>query len=180
MSIYTNCSTFWPLNLFCSPNKSLLIFYLGFPGGSVVKNLPTTANAGGTGFDPWVMKILWTHEEQTCPGTAASEQEEKDPEGRAGRTEARDWPALPQCRGWEWRPGCASASHTCSPRSLQLEAKTRESCASSWSDGSHSQRCPHKGLHLFITTLMRTNYSLDNYSESFYKLARGKLSPTEN
>ena len=67
VSIYTNCSTFWPLNLFFSPNKSLLIFYLGFPGGSVVKNLPTTANAGGTGFDPWVMKILWRRKWQTTP-----------------------------------------------------------------------------------------------------------------
>jgi len=30
---------------------------LGFPGGSVVKNLP--ANAGGPGFNPWVRKIPW-------------------------------------------------------------------------------------------------------------------------
>jgi len=30
---------------------------VGFPGGSVVKNLP--ANAGDVGFDPWVRKILW-------------------------------------------------------------------------------------------------------------------------
>lgn len=55
-----------------------------------------------------------------------------------------------------------------------------ETCATSWSDGSQSQRCPHKGLHLFITTLVRTKYSVDHYSESVYKLARGKLSPTEN
>lgn len=55
-----------------------------------------------------------------------------------------------------------------------------ETCATSWSDGSHSQPCPHKGLHLFITTFVRTKYSVDRYSESFYKLARGKLSPAEN
>ena len=29
----------------------------GFPGGSVVKNLP--ANAEDKGFDLWVRKILW-------------------------------------------------------------------------------------------------------------------------
>ena len=28
---------------------------MGFPGGSVVKNLP--ANVGDAGFDPWIRKI---------------------------------------------------------------------------------------------------------------------------
>ena len=30
----------------------------GFPGDAVVKDLP--ANAGDTGFDPWVGKIPWS------------------------------------------------------------------------------------------------------------------------
>ena len=33
---------------------------LGFPGGSVIKNLPARAgNAGDGGFYPWVEKIPW-------------------------------------------------------------------------------------------------------------------------
>ena len=36
------------------------------------------------------------------------------------------------------------------------------------------------GLHLFITTLVRMNYCVDNYSESFCKLTRGKLFATED
>ena len=31
--------------------------FANFPGGSVVKNLPT--NAGDGGFYPWVGKIFW-------------------------------------------------------------------------------------------------------------------------
>ena len=36
----------------------------GFPGGSVVKNLPTSA---GDGFDPWVEKITWSRRWQPTP-----------------------------------------------------------------------------------------------------------------
>ena len=38
---------------------------LGFPGGSVVKNLP--ANAGRHGFDPWVREIPWRRKWQPTP-----------------------------------------------------------------------------------------------------------------
>ena len=38
---------------------------VGFPGGSVVKNLPV--NAGDAGFDPWVRKILWRTRWQLTP-----------------------------------------------------------------------------------------------------------------
>ena len=37
----------------------------GFPGGSVVKNLP--ANAEDKGFDLWVRKILWRKKWQPSP-----------------------------------------------------------------------------------------------------------------
>ena len=32
---------------------------MGFPGGSVVKNVPTSRRCKRCGFDPWVGKILW-------------------------------------------------------------------------------------------------------------------------
>ena len=43
---------------------------MGFPGGTVVKNLP--ANAGDTrekrpGFDPWVGKIPWSRKWLPAP-----------------------------------------------------------------------------------------------------------------
>ena len=37
------------------------ILFSGFPGGSVVKNLPAIA---GDGFDPWVRKIAWSRKWQ--------------------------------------------------------------------------------------------------------------------
>ena len=36
----------------------------GFPGGSVVKNLPTSA---GDGLNPWAGKIRWRREGQPTP-----------------------------------------------------------------------------------------------------------------
>ena len=33
---------------------------LGFPNGSVVKNLPATQEMQGIGFHPWFRKILWS------------------------------------------------------------------------------------------------------------------------
>ena len=38
-------------------------FFIGFPGGSVVKNLP----ARRQGFDPWVRKIPWRRKWQPTP-----------------------------------------------------------------------------------------------------------------
>ena len=38
-------------------------FFIGFPGGSVVKNLP----ARRQGFDPWVRKIPWRRRWQPTP-----------------------------------------------------------------------------------------------------------------
>ena len=38
---------------------------LGFPVGAVVKNPP--ANAGDTGFYPWIRKILWRRKWQPTP-----------------------------------------------------------------------------------------------------------------
>ena len=43
----------------------------GFPGGSVVKNLP--ANAGDQRFDPWVGKIPWRRKWQTYSSILAWE-----------------------------------------------------------------------------------------------------------
>ena len=43
---------------------SLPSFPLGFPGGSVVKNLPAST---GNGFDPWVKKSPWRREWQPTP-----------------------------------------------------------------------------------------------------------------
>ena len=43
--------------------KSLVTKYLtywGFPGGSVVNKKNPPANAGESGFDPWVRKIPWS------------------------------------------------------------------------------------------------------------------------
>ena len=39
----------------------------GFPGGSVVKNLPASAGDGQTQFDPWVGKIPWRRAWQPTP-----------------------------------------------------------------------------------------------------------------
>ena len=38
---------------------------MGFPGGSVVKNLPT--NAEDAGLIPWVRKIPWSRKWQPSP-----------------------------------------------------------------------------------------------------------------
>ena len=41
---------------------------MGFPGGSIVKNLPASAGvAGDIGFDPWVWKIPWRRKWQPTP-----------------------------------------------------------------------------------------------------------------
>ena len=32
---------------------------MGFPSGSVVKNLPANAGDAGDGLDPWIRKIPW-------------------------------------------------------------------------------------------------------------------------
>ena len=39
--------------------------FLGYSGGSVVKNLP--AKAGDPGFDPWVGKVPWRRKWQPTP-----------------------------------------------------------------------------------------------------------------
>ena len=46
---------------------------IGFPGGSVVKNLPSNSGAAGdmgliAGSDPWIGKILWRREWLPTPG----------------------------------------------------------------------------------------------------------------
>ena len=44
------------------------MYTLGFPGGSLVKNLPASAgNVKRHGFDPWVRKIPWRRKWQTTP-----------------------------------------------------------------------------------------------------------------
>ena len=50
-------------------DSNLLIMVWGFPGGSVVKNLPANAGHTGDGFDPWVRKIPWRRK---WPPTPAS------------------------------------------------------------------------------------------------------------
>ena len=45
-------------------DKYFVYFILGFPGGSVIKNLP--ANAGDR-FDPWVRNIPWRRKWQPTP-----------------------------------------------------------------------------------------------------------------
>ena len=40
---------------------------MGFPGGSVVKNVPTSRRCKRCGFDPWVGKILWRRKWQPTP-----------------------------------------------------------------------------------------------------------------
>ena len=42
----------------CMPILCIRIGNLGFPGGSVVKNLLSKAG-DARGFDPWVRKIPW-------------------------------------------------------------------------------------------------------------------------
>ena len=45
-----------------------LYLYMGFPGGSVVKNPPANAgDARAWGFNPWVGKILWRRKWQPSP-----------------------------------------------------------------------------------------------------------------
>ena len=45
-------------SVFFSVKQGILMIPWGFPGGSVVKNLPANAgDAGGCGFEPWVGKI---------------------------------------------------------------------------------------------------------------------------
>ena len=55
--------------IFCSYINMVLILSLGFPGGTVVKNLP--ASAGGSrdaaSIHPWVRKIPWTRTWQPTP-----------------------------------------------------------------------------------------------------------------
>ena len=41
--------------------------YLGFPDGSVVKNLPAKQSHKRHGFDPWVGNIPWRREWQPIP-----------------------------------------------------------------------------------------------------------------
>ena len=41
---------------------------LGFPGGSVVKNLPTSRSCRRQALDPWVGKIPWRRAWQPTPG----------------------------------------------------------------------------------------------------------------
>ena len=40
---------------------------MGFPGGSVVRNLPANARDSKPRFDPWVVKILWGRKWQSIP-----------------------------------------------------------------------------------------------------------------
>ena len=39
----------------------------GFPGGSVVKDLPASAGDTGDSFDPWVRRIPWRRARQPTP-----------------------------------------------------------------------------------------------------------------
>ena len=41
-----------------------MISFMGFPGGSVVKNPPTMQETQMTGFSPWVRNILWMRQWQ--------------------------------------------------------------------------------------------------------------------
>ena len=59
------------LRLYCKPSVlSLMYFYyeihayLGFSGGSIVKNPPASVGDGRCGFDPWVEKIPWSRKWQ--------------------------------------------------------------------------------------------------------------------
>ena len=40
---------------------------MGFPGGSVVKNLSASAGGRRRGFDPWIGKIPWGRKWQPIP-----------------------------------------------------------------------------------------------------------------
>jgi len=40
---------------------------MGFPSGSVVKNLPANAGDAGDGLDPWIRKIPWRRKWQPAP-----------------------------------------------------------------------------------------------------------------
>ena len=44
-----------------------MLLVLGFPGGSVVKNLPANAEDSRCRFDPWVGKIPWSTKWQPTP-----------------------------------------------------------------------------------------------------------------
>ena len=44
-----------------------ITFTQGFPGGSVVKNLPECRRCKRQGFDPWVGKISWRRKWQPTP-----------------------------------------------------------------------------------------------------------------
>ena len=43
----------------------IVYFFKGFPGDSMVKNLPTSAEDNE--FDPWVGKIPWRRKRQPIP-----------------------------------------------------------------------------------------------------------------
>ena len=50
-------------------DSKLLIMVWGFPGGSVVKNLPAKAGHTGDGFDAWVRKIPWRRKWPLTPAS---------------------------------------------------------------------------------------------------------------
>ena len=49
----------WTLNICFRKGYLEEYIYIGFPGGSVVKNLPAKAGDRKHRFDPWVRKIPW-------------------------------------------------------------------------------------------------------------------------
>ena len=67
---------------------------IGFPGGSVVKNLPSNSGDAGdmgliAGSDPWIGKILWRREWLPTPGYCL-----ENSTGRGVHGGAKSWPWL--------------------------------------------------------------------------------------
>ena len=92
-----------------------LRFFLGFPGGTVVKNLP--ANAGGEGeeFNSWVKKSPWKRKWQPIPVFLPEESQGQEP-GEQQSLGLQSWTQLSGLGrgiGWvKYHRTCCSYQHS--------------------------------------------------------------------